>query len=65
MKFALLTASYSGLFYSGQYCTPALEHHHVAGIDAIDRGTRLALRDMKRLVRATEMNRFEMNRMII
>ena len=33
-----------------EYCTPVLKDHTIAGIEEIDRGTRLALRYMKRLV---------------
>lgn len=46
---ALQQIGYDGYLVS-EYCTPVLEHHQIAGIEAIDEGTRLALRYMKRLV---------------
>lgn len=46
---ALLQIGYDGYVVS-EYCTPALERHRIAGIDAIDEGTRLALRYVKRIV---------------
>jgi sugar phosphate isomerase/epimerase len=49
---ALQRIGYDGYLVS-EYCTPALERHEIAGIDAIDRGTRLALRYMKRLVNSS------------
>ena len=46
---ALDQIGYDGYLVS-EYCTPVLERHEIAGIDEIDRGTRLALTYMKRLV---------------
>lgn len=46
---ALHEMGYDGHLVS-EYCTPALDGHTIAGIEEIDRGTRLALRYMKRLV---------------
>jgi sugar phosphate isomerase/epimerase len=40
---------YDGYLVS-EYCTPVLKNHTIAGIEAIDEGTRLSLRYMKRLV---------------
>lgn len=40
---------YDGYLVS-EYCVPVIEQHRVAGIDAIDRATRLALRYMRRVV---------------
>jgi len=48
---ALEQIGYTGFLVS-EYCTPALERHRIAGIDAIDEGTRLALRYVKRIVHA-------------
>ena len=48
---ALQQIGYTGFLVS-EYCTPALERHRIAGIDAIDEGTRLALRYVKRIVHA-------------
>jgi sugar phosphate isomerase/epimerase len=50
---ALHHIGYTG-YLTSEYCTPVLRNHQIAGMDAIDEGTRLALRYMKRLVdRAT------------
>jgi sugar phosphate isomerase/epimerase len=46
---ALHQIGYNGYLVS-EYCTPVLKHHSIAGIEEIDRGTRLALRYVKRLV---------------
>ena len=46
---ALLQIGYDGYFVS-EYCTPVLKNHTIAGIDAIDEGTRLSLRYMKRVL---------------
>jgi sugar phosphate isomerase/epimerase len=46
---ALHRSGYDGYFAS-EYCVPVLEHHTVAGIDEVDRATRLALRYMKQIV---------------
>jgi sugar phosphate isomerase/epimerase len=46
---ALHQIGYDGYLVS-EYCTPVLKHHSIAGIEEIDRGTRLALRYVKRLV---------------
>lgn len=48
---ALQRVGYGGYLVS-EYCTPVLKHHTIAGIEEIDRGTRLSLRYMKRLVRS-------------
>ena len=40
---------YSG-YLASEYCTAALKNHKVAGIEEVDRGTRLGLRYIKRLV---------------
>ena len=40
---------YKGYLVS-EYCTPVLVNHTIAGVEEIDRGTRLALRYIKRLV---------------
>lgn len=45
----LQQAGYDGYLVS-EYCTPVLKDHTIAGIEEVDRGTRLALRYMKRLV---------------
>jgi sugar phosphate isomerase/epimerase len=45
----LQQAGYGGYLVS-EYCTPVLKDHTIAGIEQIDRGTRLALQYMKRLV---------------
>ena len=45
----LQLAGYGGYLVS-EYCTPVLKDHTIAGIEEVDRGTRLALRYMKRLV---------------
>ena len=42
-------AGYGG-YLASEYCTPVLKDHNIAGIEEVDRGTRLALRYMKRLV---------------
>jgi sugar phosphate isomerase/epimerase len=47
---ALQQIGYRGYLVS-EYCTPVLKDHRIAGIDAIDEGTRLSLRYMQRLVR--------------
>jgi sugar phosphate isomerase/epimerase len=39
-----------GGYLVSEYCLPILEHHKLAGIEAIDRATQLALRYMKRVV---------------
>ena len=46
---ALVRIGYDGYFVS-EYCTPVLKNHTIAGIEAIDEGTRLSLRYMQRLV---------------
>ena len=46
---ALHQIGYDGYLVS-EYCTPVLKHHCIAGIEEIDRGTRLALRYIKQLV---------------
>lgn len=46
---ALRQIGYEGYLVS-EYCTAVLKNHQIAGIEEIDRGTRLALRYMKRLV---------------
>jgi sugar phosphate isomerase/epimerase len=46
---ALQQIGYEGYVVS-EYCTPVLDRHRIAGIEAIDEGTRLAFRYMKRLV---------------
>ena len=46
---ALDRMGYEGYLVS-EYCLPILEHHKLAGIEAIDRATQLALRYMKRVV---------------
>jgi sugar phosphate isomerase/epimerase len=46
---ALLRVGYDGYFVS-EYCTPVLKNHTIAGIEAIDEGTRLSLRYMQRLL---------------
>jgi sugar phosphate isomerase/epimerase len=48
---ALQRIGYDG-YVASEYCVPALKHHEVAGIDEIDRATRLALRYMKQIVAA-------------
>jgi sugar phosphate isomerase/epimerase len=47
---ALVRIGYDGYFVS-EYCTPVVKNHTIAGIEAIDEGTRLSLRYMQRLVR--------------
>jgi sugar phosphate isomerase/epimerase len=49
---AMHQIGYGGYIVS-EYCTPVLKNHTIAGIDAIDEGTRLALKYMKRLVETT------------
>jgi len=46
---ALDRMGYEGYLVS-EYCLPILENHRLAGIEAIDRATQLALRYMKRVV---------------
>ena len=46
---ALTHIGYTGYLVS-EYCTPVLEHHRIAGVEEIDKGTRLSLAYMKRLV---------------
>lgn len=46
---ALQQIGYGGYLVS-EYCTPVLKNHRIAGIDEIDKGTRLSLRYIKRLV---------------
>ena len=46
---ALRRIGYDGYLVS-EYCTPVLKNHTIAGIEAIDEGTRLSLRYMRRLV---------------
>jgi sugar phosphate isomerase/epimerase len=46
---ALHEIGYDGYLVS-EYCTPVLKNHTIAGIEEIDRGTRLAFRYIKRLV---------------
>jgi sugar phosphate isomerase/epimerase len=46
---ALQRIGYDG-YLASEFCTPALKDHRIAGIEEIDRGTRLALKYMKRLV---------------
>ena len=46
---ALLRVGYDGYFVS-EYCTPVLKNHTIAGIEAIDEGTRLSLRYMQRIL---------------
>jgi sugar phosphate isomerase/epimerase len=46
---ALQQTGYDGYLVS-EYCTPVLKNHTIAGIEEIDRGTRLALRYMQRIV---------------
>jgi sugar phosphate isomerase/epimerase len=45
---ALQQTGYDGYLVS-EYCTPVLKNHTIAGIEEIDRGTRLALRYMQRI----------------
>jgi sugar phosphate isomerase/epimerase len=45
----LQQAGYDGYLVS-EYCLPCIADHRVAGIDAVDRGTAMALRYMKNLV---------------
>ena len=47
---ALQQIGYDGYVVS-EYCTPVLRNHEIAGVEAIDEGTRLSLRYMQRLVR--------------
>jgi len=47
---ALRQVGYDG-YAASEYCTPVLTNHTIAGIEEIDRGTRLALRYMKQLMR--------------
>jgi len=46
----LLEAGYEGYLVS-EYCLPALKNHQVAGIEEIDKGTRLSLKYMKDLLK--------------
>lgn len=46
---ALHQASYDGYLVS-EYCTAALKNHAIAGIEEVDRGTRLALRYIQQIV---------------
>jgi sugar phosphate isomerase/epimerase len=46
---ALQQTGYDGYLVS-EYCTPVLKNHTIAGIEEIDRGTRLALRYMQSIV---------------
>jgi sugar phosphate isomerase/epimerase len=46
---ALHQSGYTG-YLASEYCTAVLENHQIAGVEAIDRGTRLALRYMKDVV---------------
>ena len=46
---ALQQIGYAGYLVS-EYCTPALDRHRIAGMAAIDEGTRLSLRYVKRIV---------------
>jgi sugar phosphate isomerase/epimerase len=50
---ALRRVGYDGYFVS-EYCLPVLENHRLAGVEAIDRATSLALRFMKDIVRSVE-----------
>ena len=45
----LQRAGYDGYLVS-EYCLPCIEDHRIAGIEAIDRATAMALSYMKRLV---------------
>ncbi|HTQ65242.1 MAG TPA: sugar phosphate isomerase/epimerase family protein [Puia sp.] len=47
---SLLGAGYEGYLVS-EYCLPALKNHQVAGIEEIDKGTRLSLKYMKDLLK--------------
>ena len=51
---ALQEAGYDGYIVS-EYCTPVLKNHQIAGIDAIDEGTRLSLRYMRDLVQRSAL----------
>jgi sugar phosphate isomerase/epimerase len=46
---SLQQIGYDGYLVS-EYCTPVLKNHTIAGIEEIDRGTRLALKYITRLV---------------
>lgn len=46
---ALLAAGYDGYFVS-EYCLPAVKNHQLAGIEEVDKGTRLSLKYMKDLL---------------
>ena len=45
----LMKTGYDGYLVS-EYCLPALRNHSIAGIEEVDRGTRLALKYMKAIV---------------
>ena len=45
---ALNRVGYDG-YLASEYCVPALKNHAVAGIDEVDRGTRLALQYMRQI----------------
>jgi sugar phosphate isomerase/epimerase len=45
----LRQVGYDGYLVS-EYCTPALKNHRIAGIEEVDRGTKLALRYLKALL---------------
>jgi sugar phosphate isomerase/epimerase len=49
---ALQQSGYTG-YLASEYCTAVLENHQIAGVEAIDRGTRLALQYMKSIVERT------------
>jgi sugar phosphate isomerase/epimerase len=46
---ALHQIGYTG-YLASEYCTAVLENHQIAGVGAIDRGTRLALQYMREIV---------------
>jgi len=46
---ALAETGYDG-YLSSEYCVAAVDRHRIAGIEEVDRGTRLALSYMRRLV---------------
>ena len=53
---ALTEIGYSG-YLSSEYCVAVVKDHRIAGVEEVDRGTRLALRYMKRVVDEAERAR--------
>jgi sugar phosphate isomerase/epimerase len=59
---AMQQIGYTG-YLASEYCTAVVENHQIAGVDAIDCGTRLALRYMKGIVERAIATNANMSRL--